>query len=70
MQFYFKRQKSENNLNPISRECLHKLHYSYTTNVMLPLKNVSCLENPMDRGAWRAAVHWVGHDLVTKQQQN
>ena len=19
----------------------------------------SCLENPMDRGAWRAAVHWV-----------
>ena len=29
----------------------------------------SCLENPMDRGAWRAAVHGVarvGHDLVTK----
>ena len=28
----------------------------------------SCLENPMDRGAWRAAVHGVsgvGHDLVT-----
>ena len=19
----------------------------------------SCLENPMDRGAWRAAVHWI-----------
>ena len=31
----------------------------------------SCLENPMDRGAWRASP-WgrkrVGHDLVTKQQ--
>ena len=29
----------------------------------------SCLENPMDRGAWRAAVHGVprvGHDLVPK----
>ena len=22
----------------------------------------SCLENPMDRGAWRAAVQRVGHD--------
>ena len=29
----------------------------------------SCLENPMDRGAWRATVHGVAgvrHDLVTK----
>ena len=29
----------------------------------------SCLENPMDRGTWRATVHGVtrvGHDLVTK----
>ena len=29
----------------------------------------SCLENPMDRGAWQAAVHGVArvrHDLVTK----
>ena len=29
----------------------------------------SCLENPMDRGAWRATVHRaarVGHDLATK----
>ena len=29
----------------------------------------SCLENPMDRGAWWAIVHRVarmGHDLVTK----
>ena len=29
----------------------------------------SCLENPMDRGAWRATVHMaarVGHDLATK----
>ena len=32
----------------------------------------SCLENPMDRGAWQATIHGaarVGHDLVTKQQQ-
>ena len=29
----------------------------------------SCLEKPMDRGAWQATVHGVarvGHDLVTK----
>ena len=29
----------------------------------------SCLENPMDRGAWQAAVHGVArvrHDLATK----
>ena len=29
----------------------------------------SCLENPMDRGAWQAIVHGVarvGHDLETK----
>ena len=32
----------------------------------------SCLENPMDRGAWLATVHGVeraGHDLVTKALQ-
>ena len=31
----------------------------------------SCLENPMDRGAWRAIAHGVtrvGHDLATKPQ--
>ena len=31
----------------------------------------SCLENPMDRGAWQATVPWhhkrVRHDLATKQ---
>ena len=30
----------------------------------------SCLENPMDRGVWRAPVHGghrVGHDWVTKR---
>ena len=26
----------------------------------------SCLENPMDRGAWQAAVYGVTNDLVTK----
>ena len=29
----------------------------------------SCLENPINRGAWQAIVHWVarvGHDLTTK----
>ena len=33
-----------------------------------PLQH-SCLENPMDRGAWRATVHEVarvGYDLATK----
>ena len=26
---------------------------------MAPQLQYSCLENPMDRGAWEAAVHWV-----------
>ena len=33
----------------------------------------SCLENPMDRGAWWATVHWVKrvrHDWVTKTTNN
>ena len=33
----------------------------------------SCLENPMDRGAWQAIVHGavrVGHDLATKLPSN
>ena len=32
----------------------------------------SCLENPMDRGAWQATVHEVGrfgHNIVTKPAQ-
>ena len=32
----------------------------------------SCLENPMDRGAWRATIHGVtrvGHDLATKERE-
>ena len=31
--------------------------------------SISCLENPMDRGAWQATVYGVtrvGHDLATK----
>ena len=27
-----------------------------------PLQYV-CLENPMDRGAWRAIIHWVAKEL-------
>ena len=37
-----------------------------------PLQN-SCVENPMDRGAWWATVHGVArvrHDLVTKPPPN
>ena len=26
----------------------------------------SCLENPMDRGAWRATVHWVTESDTTE----
>ena len=25
----------------------------------------SCLENPMDRGAWRATVHWVTKSWIS-----
>ena len=28
----------------------------------------SCLENPMDRGAWQAVVHWVTKELDTTEQ--
>ena len=37
-----------------------------------PLQS-SCLENPIDRGAWQATVHRVtrvGHDLATKEREN
>ena len=27
----------------------------------------SCLENPMDRGAWQAVVHWVTKELDTTE---
>ena len=33
----------------------------------------SCLENPMDRGAWQATVHGIArvrHDLATKQRES
>ena len=36
-----------------------------------PLK-YSCLENPMDRGAWQATVHGVArveHDIATKETE-
>ena len=36
------------------------------------LLQYSCLENPMDRGAWQVTVHGVarvGHDIVTKPPQ-
>ena len=30
----------------------------------------SCLENPTDRGAWRAAVHWVAKSRARLKQQH
>ena len=36
-----------------------------------PLQD-SCLQNPMDRGAWQATVHGVarvGHDLATRKRE-
>ena len=56
----------------------HKIFQNFLTSPALaasgegngtPLQ-YSCLESPMNRGAWRATVHGVtrvGHDLATKQ---
>ena len=49
---------------------------SYTCDIlekeMATHFGILALENPMDRGAWKATVHGghkrVGHDLGTKQQ--
>ena len=35
-----------------------------------PLQYSSCLENPMDRGAWRATVHGVSEYDTTKATQH
>ena len=32
------------------------------TNELIKQKETDRLENPMDRGAWKAAVHGVGHN--------
>ena len=53
-----------------------RLHFHFSLSFIgggngTPLQ-CSCLENPMDRGAWKAIVHGVtrvGHDLVTKPNQ-
>ena len=37
--------------------------------IYIYISEYSCLENPVDRGAWQATVHGVArvrHDLVTK----
>ena len=49
------------------KECMQSIEASGGGNGN-PLQ-YSSLENPMDRGAWRATVHGVarvGHDLVTE----
>ena len=33
-----------------------------------PLQYSSCLENPMDRGAWRATVHGVSQSMTQLKQ--
>ena len=43
--------------------------YIYLEREMATLLWYSCLENPLDRGAWWATIYGVarvGHDLVTK----
>ena len=46
-------------------------YYAISEKAMAPHSSqYSCLENPMDEGAWWATVHGVarvGHDLVTKK---
>ena len=44
---------------PIRRSRIQQLHFSQTPGFRRHPFQYSCLENPMDRGAWRAAVHGV-----------
>ena len=55
-----------------SRISLSRMNYIpldvCSEKAMAPPLQYSCLENPMDRGAWWAAVHgvsWVGHEWAT-----
>ena len=41
----------------------YPLHYDPGEGNGSPLQH-SCLENPMDRGAWWATVHWVAQSLT------
>ena len=48
-------------------------HEDFLEKEMATHSRTSCLGNPMNRGAWRARVHWwqiLGQDLQTKQNQH
>ena len=63
-------KESTSNAGASGGPWVHSLHGEYPLEKeMANLLQYSCLENPMDRGAWRATVHGVtrvGHNLATK----
>ena len=59
---------------PYNRERDTALYFKLSTSIFgegndNPLQN-SCLENPMERGAWRATVHWVSKSQTQLKSQH
>ena len=61
------------NLPAMQETRVHSLGREDPLEKEMVTHSFSCLENPMDRGAWRATVQEVkkelGHNLATNQQQ-
>ena len=61
--------KQETQAQSLGREYPLGQEYPLEKEMEYPLQN-SCPENSMDRGAWRATVHWVAKESDTTYQLN